>query len=275
FEIPGVLDAKVYPQKFSLRPTQFCVCKLTVISFGQPCLISIPVTCRFVDITIRRKHGKSVVIHSSITRALEGQFTITEDSMTIPVCDFPIEPISSPTYYVINVTCSILSRRTFEETMSLQNQLKQMPDDVLPPLTIDINESTLTRDETCCIIYALEVMIWEVVNSKWFDNLLERLRQKRTPYYAQFKMTSKEYSTLVEQSFITPPVRTIENALNNMIYEILHKQFRLGPPLITTDSSEHHKHKKQKTSSLMVDCKDEVVDRRSKSDGKISFPLGW
>ncbi|KAJ9575081.1 hypothetical protein L9F63_007742, partial [Diploptera punctata] len=264
YEIPGVLEAQVLPKTHYLPASKSCLCKLTLKTFGQPCLITFPITCKLLNVTKRSEHGKTMLIHSSIASALEGHFTIIEDGTTLPVCDIPIEPKPLPQYKVISVTCSIESRTTFEETLPIYKQMRNAPDKekVIPSQENDF-ESDLSHVDV--VSYVLKVMIWEIVYSKWFENLLRELQNQETPYYSQISMSSDEQAHLSDKSFLCPRKRLLALFLRRMIYESLHSEFNLGVPHITYFAPhDGRKRKKNVLSSASID----MLLKKAKTEGK-------
>lgn len=48
-------------------------------------MIDIDISCKFINASQRRVYQRSVYIHEGLSQELEGQFTITEKSISVPV----------------------------------------------------------------------------------------------------------------------------------------------------------------------------------------------
>ncbi|XP_069672917.1 cilia- and flagella-associated protein 65-like isoform X2 [Periplaneta americana] len=272
YQIPGVLEAIVTTSKNSLHPRHSHVCTLTVTTYGYPCLLSFPIKCQILNITERRNHEKSLLVRSAVDNYLQGQFDITERGEAVPVVNVPIVPAPKPFFVVMSVTTSIRSSKTLDETLPLKIQMRQTPNQEYMHSIIE-TQLRLRPPDVHIIVSILEKMIWEVVYSKWFNNMVHQICEEGTPYYSQFVMEEEERCLLNKMSYCQPSRRLIESVLNDIIIDLLHTEFELGPVKKNESKFDLRKTVRKSDGPLSDDTESHISKRLS--DEKIKVPSGW
>lgn len=84
-EIPGVILVEIHPPKGLIKPMSVKSFHVTIHTKGYPCVIDVNIPCEFVNSSQRRAYQKSIYKHEILSQELEGQFTITEKGISIPV----------------------------------------------------------------------------------------------------------------------------------------------------------------------------------------------
>lgn len=76
---------EIFPRKGLIKPMSVKSFRVTIYTKGYPCMIDIDIPCEFTNVSQRRIYQRNVFIHEGLSQELEGQFTITEKGISIPV----------------------------------------------------------------------------------------------------------------------------------------------------------------------------------------------
>lgn len=78
---------EVYPRRGLIQSTATQTFYATISTGGYPCVIDVNVLCEFVNTSQRRDYQRSVYKHADLSQELEGQFTLTEKGVSVPVSE--------------------------------------------------------------------------------------------------------------------------------------------------------------------------------------------
>lgn len=83
--IPGILNVEIHPPKGLIKPRTVQSFRVTINTEGLACVIDVNVPCEFINTGHRRAYQRSVYKYEDLSRELEGQFTITEKEISVPM----------------------------------------------------------------------------------------------------------------------------------------------------------------------------------------------
>ncbi|RLU26569.1 hypothetical protein DMN91_000365 [Ooceraea biroi] len=240
--IPGVIRVDIHPRKGLIKPMCVKTFRATVYSEEHPCVIDVNVPCEFINTCERRAYQRSVYKHEDLCRELEQQFTITEKGVSVPEPWIKVLVKPQPFYRTITIRCFIYSVEDKFLKVSLKEELISAP-----PKQICIEENgkctmTFTKEDVNRSSFIIEGLLWEIVNSKLFKNLMQDISQdKPNLFYSQFTMNPCERKRLIRRSYISPPRALINHILEKMLFVILHEEFGLKATHLIEHTDIRHK----------------------------------
>ncbi|KAK5645300.1 hypothetical protein RI129_006600 [Pyrocoelia pectoralis] len=81
----GVVAVEAFQRKGVLQPKESHSVVIRIQSFDQPCILNLQMVCKLLDHSEHIRHMESVHEFEKKQKELEGQFTITENDICIPV----------------------------------------------------------------------------------------------------------------------------------------------------------------------------------------------
>ncbi|KYN04120.1 hypothetical protein ALC62_04885 [Cyphomyrmex costatus] len=226
-ETSEIIHVEIHPQKGLIKPMSFKSFRVTIYTKGYPCMIDIDIPCEFINASQRRIYQRSVYIHEALSQELKGQFTITEKGISIPEIPVKILKKPQPFYKAITIRCSIYSVEDKFLKVSLMKELTSAPP---KGIYIEENEKMMTfkKKDISRSSFITEGLLWEIVNSKLFRNIMQDvLRKESNLFYSQFRMSSYERKRLIRRSYISPPLAIINHIFEEMLFVIMHEEFAL------------------------------------------------
>ncbi|XP_025154117.1 cilia- and flagella-associated protein 65 [Harpegnathos saltator] len=227
-EIPRIIYVEIYPRKGLIQPMATQTFHVTISTGGCPCVIDVNVLCEFINTSQRRDYQRSVNKHADLSRELEDQFILTEKGISVPKPTIEILGKPQSFYKAMSVRCSIYSVEDKFLKVDLMEELRSAP-----PYTICIEENqkqetAFKKEDISRSSFILEGLLWEIINSKLFKNLMRDILQDQSGlFYSQFAMNLHKKKRLIRRSYISPPRALINRILEKMLFVIVHEEFAL------------------------------------------------
>ncbi|XP_072767070.1 cilia- and flagella-associated protein 65 [Anoplolepis gracilipes] len=287
-EIPGVIHVNVFPRKGLIKPMSVKSFRVTIYTEEYPCVIEVNVPCELINTSQRRIYQKSVYKLEDLSQELKGQFTITEKGVSVPKPS--IKVLEKPQIFYKNITirCSIYSVEDKFLKINLMNELTNAPPKEISIEKNDRQMLTFRKKDISLSSFIIEGLLWEIVNSKIFNNIMQDILQTESNlFYSQFTMNLHERKRLVQRSYISPPRVLINRILERMLFIIMHEEFALKTAHLIQDIDIRHKTYlnmisgmnrkriiKREIRFLHQDDKNSyVISRLASSASKISFAI--
>lgn len=227
-EIPGVVHVEIYPQKGLIKPMAVKTFRVTIYTKEYPCVIDVNLPCEFINTSQRRTYQRNVYKLEDVSRELKGHFTITEKGVNIPKPSMEILEKPQTFYKTITIRCSIYSVEDKFLKINLMDELINAP---LKGICIEKNDKqmlTFKKEDISRTSFIIEGLLWEIVNSKVFKNIIQDVLQNESNlFYSQFTMNLHERKRLIQRSYISPPRALINHILERMLFIIMHEEFAL------------------------------------------------
>ncbi|OAD53130.1 hypothetical protein WN48_10759 [Eufriesea mexicana] len=262
-----MLDVDVFPRKGILHPNAVQSFRVKVYTKGYSCRISIQILCIFFNATKRRDYQRSIIKYNILNQELEGQFTITEKGIHVPKPWLKILDKPEQYYKTLSLRSSIYPVEDENIRVTLLEELKASPSNMIF-FDDSKNCSIIKEKELYVVTFILEGLLWDIVNSERFKNIVENnLIPKRNLYYSQFMMDLSERRTLVRRSYISPPLTLIDSILEQMLFMIVHDEFSLKiTHLIHNEDVRHRNYIKMLPKQKRTDLENNFKEANSTSD---------
>ncbi|KAG5308054.1 CFA65 protein, partial [Acromyrmex insinuator] len=282
-ETSEIIHVEIYPSKGLIKPRTVKSFHVTIYTKGYPCMIDINIPCEFINTSQRRIYQRSIYILEGLCQELKGQFTITEKGISVPKLPVKILEKPLPFYKAITIQCSIYSVEDKFLKVSLMEELISAPP---KGICIEENERTMTfgKKDISRASFIIEGLLWEIVNSKLFGNIMQNILWKKSNlFYSQFRMNLHERKKLIQRSYISPPRALINRILEEMLFIIMHEEFALKTAHLIQPTDIRHinylnivpsmsrKKSIRRETSLLQDISSSMVSGLSST--RISFNL--
>ncbi|XP_011870310.1 PREDICTED: coiled-coil domain-containing protein 108 isoform X1 [Vollenhovia emeryi] len=226
-EMSEIIHVDIFPRKGLIKPMSVKSFHVTIYAKEYPCMIDIDITCEFINASQRRLYQRSVYIHEGLSQELQGQFTITEKGISVPEVPMKILEKPQPFYKTITIRCSVYSVEDKSLKVSLIKELTNAPP---REICLEENEKIITfgKDDIIRSSFIIEGLLWEIINSKLFKDLMQDILGKESNlFYSQFRMSLRERKRLIRRSHISPPRALINRMFEEMLFIIMHEEFAL------------------------------------------------
>ncbi|XP_076752428.1 cilia- and flagella-associated protein 65 [Xylocopa sonorina] len=239
-EVLELLDVDIFPSKGIISPNTVQSFRVKIYTKGYPCRVDVSIPCTFFNASRRREYQRSIIKHSILNKELEGQLIVTEKDTYMSKSWIKILDKPDRYHKTLNIRCSI---QPVEDECIRLSLLKKL--DVIPLNTIYFDDSKnckINKKELLIVTFLLEGMLWDIVNSKKFKQLIEdSLIPERNLYYSQFVMDLWERKQLARRSYISPPLTLIDYILEQILFIIVHEEFSLKTMHLVLDEDIRHR----------------------------------
>ncbi|KAK9300342.1 hypothetical protein QLX08_006890 [Tetragonisca angustula] len=265
-DISEILYVDVFPRKGILYPKAVQSFRIKISTKKYPCQIDIYVPCVFFNASKRREYQRSIIKHTILNQELENQFTITEKGTYTTKSWIEILDPPDQYYKTLSLRCSVYPVEDECINIDLLKELKASPSNIIY-FDDSKNHIVLSEKELCIIKFILEGLLWDIVNSKRFKQLIENvLFPERNLYYTQFMMNIWERKRLIRRSYISPPLSLIDSILEQMLFMVIHDEFSLKTThLIPNEDIRHYNYLKMLPKQKRTDLEKDLDEDYNKS----------
>ncbi|XP_035734843.1 cilia- and flagella-associated protein 65-like [Vespa mandarinia] len=219
-------NIEVHPKKGVIQPRKHQSFRIIINTKSLTCQVNINVICEFINISQRRIFQRNIYKYNEICKQLESEFIFTEKGEHFP--KLPSKPEGKPDIFckALSIQCNIYSPEDILLRTKLMEELKMTPTD---ELQIEDNiKSSNNYGHTKMILFILEGMIWDILNSRIFKHTIQEYALNGPHlYYSHFFTNPLESEKLIMKSYIAPPQKLIATILEKMLFFIIHEEFHL------------------------------------------------
>ncbi|KAK2579228.1 hypothetical protein KPH14_008197 [Odynerus spinipes] len=223
--VPELCIIKVHPKEGIIQPRTLQSLRVIIDTEGFAYKIDLNVTCEFLNVSKRRSLQRSIYKYNDACKELEAQFIITEKGESFPPLPQKPEGKLELCYKGLSIHCNIFSPEDIILRTKLTEELKMPPTN---EIQIQRNTKSKNYENTEMILFILEGMIWDILNSRIFKcTIQEHAVNGLHLYYSQLLINPTERKKLVTKSYIAIPRKLIATILEKMLFLIIHEEFHL------------------------------------------------